>query len=102
VTYPHFLIALILLGIGWNFLFLGGTTLLTEAYSPAEKAKTQGINDFIVSTTVACTALSSGYLNFTYGWETLNELAIPAVLVALLATIWLMVKRRTAQVETAA
>src|SRR5690606_3275165 len=54
VTYPHFLVALVLLGIGWNFLFIGGTTLLTEAYTPAEKAKTQGINDFIVSTTVAC------------------------------------------------
>lgn len=96
VTYAHFLVALVLLGIGWNFLFIGGTTLLTEAYAPAEKAKTQGINDFIVSTTVACTALSSGYLNFRFGWETLNEVAIPAVIAALAATTWLSLRRRAA------
>lgn len=95
VTYAHFLVALVFLGIGWNFLFIGGTTLLTEAYSPPEKAKTQGINDFIVSTTVACTALSSGYLNFRFGWEVLNQAAIPAVFVALAATLWLTLHRRS-------
>ena len=94
VTYPHFLLALILLGIGWNFLFIGGTALLTEVYTPAEKAKTQGINDLIVSTTVTCTALSSGFLNFRFGWEVVNQSAIPAVLISLAATLWLIGRRR--------
>ncbi len=94
ITYTHFLTALISLGFGWNFLFIGGTTLLTEVYSPAEKAKTQGINDFIVSTTVACTALSSGYLNFRFGWEVINQAALPAVAIAMAAVFWLMVRRR--------
>ncbi len=96
VTYAHFISALVLLGIGWNFLFIGGTTLLTEAYAPAEKAKTQGINDLIVSTTVAATALSSGYLSFRFGWQTINAAALPAILLAMLATGWLMLQRRRA------
>jgi len=89
ITYTHFLSALIFLGIGWNFLFIGGTTLLTEAYSLPEKAKTQGVNDFIVAATVTLTALSSGYLNFTFGWETINQAALPAVVFVLFAVIWL-------------
>lgn len=94
VSYAHFLFALILLGIGWNFLFIGGTTLLTEAYSGAEKAKTQGVNDFIVASTVACTALSSGWLNHRFGWDVINQVAIPAVALALAATAWLSWRRR--------
>lgn len=101
VSYAHFLLALIFLGIGWNFLFIGGTTLLTEVYTPAEKAKTQGINDFIVATTVACTALSSGYLNFRFGWDTINEVAIPAVLLSLVAILWLMMRRRAGDLQGA-
>ncbi len=99
ITYAHFLVALIFLGIGWNFLFIGGTTLLTEAYTPSEKAKTQGINDFIVFTTVACTALSSGWLNFAFGWDVINEVAIPAVIAALVASSWLALRRRAAAEE---
>lgn len=96
VTYAHFLVALVLLGVGWNFLFIGGTTLLTEAYRPAEKAKTQGVNDLIVSTTVTCTALSSGYLNFRLGWDAINLAALPAVAVALSAVLWLKARERSA------
>ena len=93
ITYAHFIVALILLGIGWNFLFVGGTTLLTEAYESSEKSKTQGVNDFMIATTVTFTALSSGYLNFTFGWTTINLTAIPAVLFVLCALIWLKRKR---------
>ncbi len=53
-TIAHFVAALILLGVGWNFMYTGGTTLLTEAYAPAEKARTQGANDFIVFARWAC------------------------------------------------
>ncbi|MRR50025.1 MAG: MFS transporter [Rhodocyclaceae bacterium] len=86
----HFWAALILLGIGWNFLFLGGTTLLTETYRPEERAKVQGSNDFIIFTVQGITSLSSGLLVNSQGWETLNWLALPGVLVTALATsLWL-------------
>lgn len=94
ITFIHFVSALAFLGLGWNFMFIGGTTLLTEVYTPAEKAKTQGLNDFIVSTTVTTTALSSGYLNYEFGWRTLNLVAVPAVVLALLAACWLLFRRR--------
>ena len=95
MTYLHFLSSLVLLGLGWNFLFIGGSTLLTEAYASSEKAKTQGINDLIISTTVTMTSLSSGYLNFAFGWEHLNQVAIPAVILVLMAITWLIIRRRS-------
>jgi len=86
---PHFWLALVLLGLGWNFLFIGGTTLVTEAYMPAEKAKTQGLNDFLVFGMVALTALTSGVLHQWLGWLTLNIVVVPMIVVALIAVIWL-------------
>lgn len=68
-----------MLGIGWNFLYIGGTTLLTEVYLPAEKGVIQGINEFMVFSATAFTALSSGYLHHTLGWERLNRYTIPVV-----------------------
>jgi len=68
----HFLVSLILLGISWNFLFVGGTTLLTEAHTAAEKSRTQAINDLIVFSTVTVTALSAGRLHHDYGWQFVN------------------------------
>ncbi len=59
----NFLLGLCLLGVGWNFLFIGATTLVTESYRPSEKAKTQGLNDLLVFGTVALTALVSGFLH---------------------------------------
>jgi hypothetical protein len=59
-TLAHFTGALVLLGIGWNFMYTGGTTLLTEAYAPAEKARTQGANDFIVFATQGLSSFASG------------------------------------------
>lgn len=77
--YQHFFIALMLLGVGWNFLFVGGTTLLTEVYRPAEKGAIQGINDFLVFSATAFTALTSGYFHFLLGWEKLNLYTLPVV-----------------------
>jgi MFS family permease len=92
----HFWWALLLLGIGWNFLYIGGTTLLTETYRPEERAKVQGSNDFIVFGVQAVSSVSAGALILGSGWQTLNLLAIPGVaLVALaVATLWLA-RRRT-------
>lgn len=94
VTVNHFWTALFLLGIGWNFLFIGGTTLLTEAYRPEEKAKTQALNDFLVFTTVSLSSLSAGVLQYHYGWEAVNWGVTPLVGVILLTVVGLMWRRR--------
>lgn len=93
----NFWLALVLLGVGWNFLYLGGTTLLTECYTPAEKAKTQGANDFMVFVAMATSSLSSGALLNRAGWETLNYWALPFLVLTSGATLWLALKRRTVQ-----
>lgn len=85
----HFWIALLLLGISWNFLFIGATTLLTDTYRPEETFKTQALNDFIVFTTVAATSFSAGILQHRYGWEVVNYGAIPALIIILASLVWL-------------
>jgi MFS family permease len=97
--YAHFLIGLVLLGIGWNFLYIGGTTLLTEVYLPAEKSVIQGINEFLVFSATAFTALSSGYLHHTLGWETLNLYTIPVICFAgcLIALLGWQLRQRQPQ-----
>ncbi|HSO07940.1 MAG TPA: MFS transporter, partial [Pelomicrobium sp.] len=92
----NFWIALVLLGVGWNFLFIGGTTLLTEAYTPPEKAKTQGINDLLVFLTMATSSFSSGALVTSTGWDALNWWSLPFLVATMLATLWLLVQRRLA------
>ena len=72
ITVAHFLVALALVGVGWNFMYTGGTTLLTESYAPAEKARTQGANDFIVFATMGVSSFSSGALVSSAGWEAMN------------------------------
>jgi MFS family permease len=90
----HFWFALVLLGVGWNFLFVGGTTLLTESHTPAERAKVQGINDALIFFTLVVSSLSSGAL-FTYqGWHTMNAWAVPFLLVAGAGIAWLAWSRR--------
>jgi MFS family permease len=101
-TIAHFVAALILVGFGWNFLYTGGTTLLTEAYRPVEKARTQGLNDLIVFTTMAVSSLSSGALVSTSGWETMNAAALPIIALIAAAALWLMWHRRRRTAEAAA
>lgn len=76
----NFIVALFLLGVGWNFMFVGGTTLLTTCHGPAEKAKVQGLNDLLVFTSVAASASLAGFVQSTLGWQTMNLLAIPGLL----------------------
>jgi predicted MFS family arabinose efflux permease len=87
--------ALVLLGVGWNFMYIGGTTLLTETYRPSEKAKAQGFNEITVFTVQALSALSSGVLVNTRGWEVLNYVALPFILIAATAIAWLALWRRS-------
>ena len=94
VTLMHFWWALFLLGVGWNFLYIGGTTLLTETYKPAERAKVQGGNDFLVFGVQAVSSLSAGALVLGGGWYTLTLYAIPAVIVISIGVGALMLYRR--------
>jgi MFS family permease len=93
-TVAHFVAALIAVGVGWNFLYTGGTTLLTESYTPSERARTQGLNDLIVFTTMAASSASSGALVSTTGWETMNAAALPIVALVASVAAWLAWRRR--------
>jgi MFS family permease len=81
--FGHFSVALMLLGVGWNFMFVGATTLLSEAHRPEERVRAQAANDFIVFGTVACTAFASGAIHAQAGWTMLNLLLFPALALAL-------------------
>jgi MFS family permease len=94
IDVPNFWFALVLLGLGWNFLFISGTTLLTETYRPEERAKAQGANDLTIFIIMATSSFSSGMVLEASGWSTLNYLAIPFIAAIALAVIWLMLRRR--------
>jgi MFS family permease len=94
ISIPHFWFALVLLGVGWNFLFIGGTTLITEACAPSERAKTQGANDLCIFVVMATSSFSSGLLLETNGWHMLNWLALPFIAVAAAAVLWLLARGR--------
>lgn len=89
----QFLAALVMLGVGWNFMYTGATTLLTAAYRPAEKNKVQGFMDLCVFTTMITSSASSGALLFVNGWSILNLLSLPFVLLALGSVVWLAGRR---------
>ena len=76
-TFPSFAAALVLLGLGWNFLYVGGTTLLTRAYRPAEKARAQATNDFIVYLVGLSASLGASLLHASIGWQAMNLLLLP-------------------------
>src|SRR3954471_16161482 len=79
VTVAHFWWALVLLGVGWNFLYIGGTTLLTETYRPEERAKVQDTNDQAIFIMMAISSFSSGVTVTAAGWERVNLFALPLV-----------------------
>ncbi|WP_204508340.1 MFS transporter [Aestuariivirga litoralis] len=89
IHFENFAIGLILLGLGWNFGYIGGTTMLTETYEPDEKNKAQGLNDFLVFTTTAVTSLLAGKLLAWFGWEGVNYAVFPMVVLALVMIVWL-------------
>ncbi len=93
----HFWTALVCLGISWNFLFIGATTLLTETYRPSERARTQAANDFAVFTTIALAALSAGGLQHHFGWRAVNLGVLPLLAIILASIVWLALKNRVAR-----
>lgn len=80
-TPAFFYAALVLSGIGWNFMYVGGTLMLTHGRNPVERAKVQGLNEFIVFGVVALCSAMAGWVYQTFGWETLNHIGIGALIV---------------------
>ena len=100
IDVPHFFGALVLLGVGWNFLFVGGTTLLAESVRPAERARAQGMNDLFIFLTMAASSFSAGVIVEADGWRTLNLVAIPFVLAVGVALLWLSARRGRGEATT--
>jgi len=94
VDVMHFWLALVLLGIGWNFMFVGATALLTESHTAAERAKVQGVNDSAIFITMIVTSLASGALFTIQGWQAMNLWAVPVLLLAGAGILWLIWMRR--------
>ncbi len=87
-SFGHFMVALALLGVGWNFMFVGATTLLGQAHAPEERVRAQAANDLIVFGTVACTAFLSGAVHNQAGWAALNLAILPPLAVAVALLGW--------------
>lgn len=91
-----FYIALLFLGVGWNFMFVGGTTLLTSSYHPSEKARVQGVAEFIQYTFTAFATLAAGPLLQLLGWKGMNNIVFPLIAVSAIITLrWMRADRRT-------
>ena len=91
--------ALVLLGVGWNFLFVSGTFLLTKSYDPQEKARAQGLNDLLVFGTVTFTAFGSGAILYWAGWQSVNLGVLPILAVIVAAIVWLWSVNRRSPVD---
>jgi MFS family permease len=89
----HFWLELVLLGLGWNFGFIGGTTLVTRTYRPEEMEKVQALNDFLIFGVVAFASFSSGEMLLVGGWSLLNMAVLPVALACLIALFWQMGRR---------
>jgi MFS family permease len=97
VTVAHFWWSLAVLGVGWNFLFIGATTLLTSSYRPEERARAQGVNDLAIFVTMAISSVSSGLTVTAAGWERVNFYALPLVAAVTAAIAWYALHTRRAQ-----
>lgn len=94
--FVSFASALALLGVGWNFLYIGGTTLLTDAYRPAERGRAQAANDLLILVVGLASSLTAGVLLPTAGWRLMNAYLLPWLVAATIAILWLGHMRRAA------
>ena len=92
VAVANFWWSLVLLGVGWNFLYIGATTLLTETYRPEERAKAQGANETAIFAMMAISSFSSGMIVTNAGWEKVNYAAAPLIAVVILALLFLFIE----------
>jgi MFS family permease len=98
ISVAQFWGALVLLGVGWNFLYIGGTTLLTGTYRPEEMAKAQGANDQVIFIFMLISSLASGATVTAAGWERVNLYALPMVALVAVAIAWFAFKERAGKV----
>jgi len=97
VAVANFWWSMVLLGVGWNFLYIGGTTLLTETYRPEERAKAQGANDQAIFIMMAISSFTSGMTVTTAGWERVNLMALPLIGAVGVALVWFALRQRAAR-----
>lgn len=93
ITLWHFWIGLILLGVGWNFGFIGATTMVTHCHRPQERHRVQSFNDFLIFGSMAVGSFMSGKLLATAGWAVINQVVFPFVLVAGALLVWQVLRR---------
>jgi len=96
ITVAHFWSALVLLGVGWNLAFIGATTMVTQCHRPHERNKVQAFNDFLIFGSMAVASFSSGQLLEYLGWQAINEVIFPTILVAGAMLVWLALRKRVA------
>jgi MFS family permease len=94
VAVANFWWALVLLGVGWNFLYVGATTLLTETYRPEERAKAQGANETAIFVMMALSSFSSGMIVTNAGWEKVNYAATPLIAIVIVALLFLFIEMK--------
>jgi MFS family permease len=90
----HFWIGLALLGVGWNFAFVGATTMVTTCHRPEERNKVQSFNDFLVFGSMAIGSFSSGQVLASFGWAAVNNIVFPVILIAGVLLVWYAMGRR--------
>lgn len=93
-TVAHFWTALVLLGVGWNFAFVGATTMLLDCYRPEERTKVQSFNDFLIFGTMTVGSFASGAMLAHFGWYLVNLVMLPVVAVAAAMLAWLALRER--------
>jgi len=94
ITLWHFWIGLVLLGVGWNFGFIGATAMVTQCHTPNERTRVQSFNDFLVFGSMAIGSFASGNLLALYGWVVVNGVVFPVVLIAAALLLWLTLRSR--------
>jgi MFS family permease len=97
-TVAHFWIGLALLGVGWNFAFIGATTLVTHCHRPEERTKVQSLNDFLIFGTMALGSFGSGKMLATFGWSFVNATVFPPVLIVGALLAWVAFRQRRAAI----
>jgi MFS family permease len=95
ITLAHFWGLLVLLGVGWNFAFIGATAMVTQSHTPEERNKVQAFNDFLVFGSMAVGSFASGQLLAIYGWHAVNEVVLPTIVLAAVLVIWRTLRERS-------
>ncbi len=94
ISVMHFWVALTLLGVGWNFAFIGATTVVARSHRPEERTKVQSLNDFLIFGTMAFGSLASGAILALFGWVTVNIVMLPPIAMAAALLLWLVMRER--------